>query len=731
MAATTPRPRGGAFALVALAAAVLAGAARADAPAPAELAERRYEWHRQHARHEAAGWEVDLVAQPRPGEASVAQFQDATALVNELRPALAADYEALRTAARKLAEASRARLTDAKTDWEAVYTQRVAFRRYADRQQAAHGFDLATGALPGFAPTALDAGIVVWAAVVFAVAVVLGRRTRRVSIRRARRAAGVAALLALAFVPGCSAGPAPERASAAREEAELAADTTAAREQADAAEKAADAKWNAALDSWAKLVAVRGAGGASLEAAVRSGETDTRARLRSAAVDARLADRLAAEASTDKAQLAADRAKLDDLTRAARWRSVGFTAARVAGAALLFGLAVAPYWRAARQEAAAVKADAKKCPRCFSEKLVVEKSGTIAGAGEPEAVAASQPRYRAGKAKPAPRAAAPASPAGAPAETGYVECKTCGFRFLRSYQRVRRLCFPAVGVRNSGKTHLLATAYDKVRKHTAPTAATAVPAPSLGDERFDLYIDLILNMKRDAGNTLHDVNTPPDPVMVHIRDADPAGASTALVNLFDYSGELVNQKIDVDRLKKQAVKMDGFMLFLDPTQLDGRAGGVTLDRQLAALNEFMADMREARGVGPGSVIPVPVAVVVPKFDLLVTRNPVRGQAVPFIRRLVAELTPPRPEQTTLGIVRERSEVVEDMLELMFRGVNVRALVESYFGAQVMFFPVSSVSLFENELGVEDLSRRTIAPYGVAEPFFWLLHMHGYEVFSRQ
>jgi hypothetical protein len=56
-------------------------------------------------------------------------------------------------------------------------------------------------------------------------------------------------------------------------------------------------------------------------------------------------------------------------------------------------------------------------------------------------------------------------------------------------------------------------------------------------------------------------------------------------------------------------------------------------------------------------------------------------------------------------------------------------VESYFGPQIMFFPVSSVSLFENELGIKDLSKRTIAPFGVAEPFLWLLHMHGYEMFA--
>ena len=129
------------------------------------------------------------------------------------------------------------------------------------------------------------------------------------------------------------------------------------------------------------------------------------------------------------------------------------------------------------------------------------------------------------------------------------------------------------------------------------------------------------------------------------------------------------------------------------------------------------------------MIPVPVAVVIPKLDLLPARNPIGPQAVPFIRTLVGELTPAHPKRTTLDVIRRRSELVEEMLELMFRGVDVRALVESYFGRQVMFFPASAVSLFEGELGEEDLSKRTIAPFGVAEPFLWLLHMHGYDVFA--
>ncbi len=738
MAVPALRPRARLPVLVAVALAVLAPDARADQPE--KLIPLRYDWHTQQARQEAAEKEIERIAPPRVGIAAVRNFQDPSSVLAELRPALADDYKALRNASLKIATSARARRDEARKDWEELYRQRIEFHHYAERQQSAYGFDFDTGAQAAFKPTLFDAGVVVWAAVVFVIAVRLGRGVRRVSLRKAERVAAAGVLLALCTVPGCSNGPAPDgRPWAVREEAKLTAELKDATEKADTTTAAANKKWASTLDSWAALVSATGAGGDPVETILRDGENDVRAQLQAAALDARLAERLATEAEAERTQLAADKGKLDNLIAGSKWRSAAFAGGRCAAVVVLFGLAIMPYRRARRKEAALIKADAKKCPRCFSEKLIVEKTATVpvaAGGGDDESEDgdddAPRPLYRSkGRPKPKPKARKKAEPDEVPAETGYVECKSCSFRFLRSYQKVRRLCFPVVGVRSSGKTHMLATGYDRVRRRTAPTVAVIQPAPSLGDARFEQYIDLILNLKREAGGTVHDVTNPPDPVMMHVRDADPDGPNTALVNLFDYSGELVNQAIDKDRLKKQAVKMDGFMLFLDPTQLYGDGTNVTLDRQLAALNEFMADMREVRDIAVGQTIPVPVAVCIPKFDLLLTENPIQGQAVPFIRQMLAEFNPSSPKRTTYDTVRGRSELVEQMLELMFRGVDVRGLVESYFGPQVMFFPVSSVSLFENELGIRDLSMRTIAPFGVAEPFLWLLHMHGYEVFSRE
>lgn len=749
------------YLLVAVVAA-LANPARAEqaeaGSTPEKLVALRYDWHLQLARQEAAEEERKRIAPARVGNTAIGNFRDASTVLNELRLVLTEDYKVLRNAAQKYAASARQRREESKKEWEEVYKQRIAFRQYTDQQQTAYGFDYDSGTHASSGLSWVDAGVILWAAVVFVVAVFLSANVRRVSIRRMERGGApvdnmpllIKCLILFAFFVAevavissrlskflpflVTAEPTPDtRPWSVREEAKLVADTKEATESADAATAEANKKWAKTLDAWAALVTIAAAGTEPVETILRDGENDVRKQLQEAAIDAQLAERLAVEADAERGQLAADKAKLSDLSGGSKWRAIGYTAARCLAAAVLLFLAISPYWRARRKEAALIKEDAKKCPRCFSERLIVEKTGAPPGSDDApsDEEAAPLPRYRAPKKKAKPKSKPQAKSNDdsdgevAPEESGYVECKSCSFRFLRSYQKVRRLCFPVVGVRASGKTHMLATAYNCVRRSKAPAAAVVQPAPSLGDARFEHYIDMILNLKQEAGGTVHAM---PDPVMLHVRDKDSKGSNTALVNLFDYSGELVDSSVDVDRLKKQAVKMDGFMLFLDPTQLYGDGANLTLDRQIAKLNEFMADMREARKIPVGQIIPVPVAICIPKFDLLLTENPIQGQCVPFIHRMLEEMNP-QPKQTTLATIQGRSEIVEDMLELMFRGVDVRGLVESYFGPQVMFFPVSSVSLFENELGIKDLSKRTIAPFGVAEPFLWLMHMHGYEVFA--
>ena len=684
--------------------------AQNDPPTTDKIAALRLQWQTQLARHDVAVWETDFISAPHGTGLTVGNFQDPSAILKELGRVLTEDYDAVRNRLLTLTDKAKAKRKDLQKDWTDVIQQRVAFRQFAEKQQAAYGFDFESGSSAGFEPNTIDAVLVAWAAFVVVVAIRLRRKEMRLSIRQAQRAAAVCLLVGMIGLPGCG-GPAgaDSRPWAVREEADLTTNLSAAQEKANTAQTTADKKWQDAVEGWSKLVA---APGDPVAGNVQHSEMDLRDRLRSIAVGAKLTDRLAKDVEDQLQQLTDEKAKLDSMVAGARWRMVGFTVGRMAIAIVLFGFSIWPFWSARRARRRRIRVASRTCPRCFRlNTLKIERTASE-----------SASKYRAKKKKTADEEE-PVEDA-ADIEDGEAVCGKCQLRIRKSYLTVPRLCFPTVGIRSSGKTHMLVTAYDRIRKRTAPTVAVMQPAPSGGDvdRRFAQLIDEILHRRGEAGAT--DLVLP-DPVLLHLKDTDAAGGNPALVNLFDYSGELINPEVDVNQLKDTAVRMDGFMLFLDPTQL---SGDVTLDSQLANLDEFLNHMRRKRGVAVGKAIPVPVAVCIPKFDLLITDNPIGGQSVQYIRELLENLSPP-PRQVTPDVIRERSELVEQMLPMMFPGADIRGVIEGYFGKQLMFFPLSSVSLFEHELGQKDMRRRTMVPFGTAEPIMWLLYMHGYEVFS--
>ena len=695
--------------------------AQSDSPPAEQLTALRLEWLTQLARQDAASTEADLMAPPREKGLSVGHFRDPTAVLRELAPVWNQDYQALRNRLVALAAKATLKREAVQKEWAAVYRHRVAFRQYAEHRQADFGFGFESGSPVGFQLTVSDALLVAWAAVVGVIAWRLRLQERRLAIRRAQRAVAATLLGTVCALSGCGG---PQRIDSQpwveREHAEL---TRAVKEASDSAATAttlANQKWHSVVDGWAKMVA---APGGTVEMTVRQAETEIYDRLRGVLTETRLAVRLAQDADDQRARLAEETARLERLEGSAAGRALALATLRSLVAVGLLALTLAPYWLARRDQRAAMRQAARTCPRCFRlNTLEVERTGTRRNPAEE---ASPLPRRRK---TPAPKLAEPEEP-----HEPEVLCSQCGLRFRKSYLSVPRLCFPAVGVRSSGKTHMLATAYDRIRKRTAPTVATLQPVRSTNEgeaeRRFEQFIHLILNLRGQAGAT---DRTLPNPILVHVTDTDPNGPNRALVNLFDYSGELVNRDVDVNQLKATAVRMDGFLLFLDPTQLYGDEAKVTLEEQLSMLDEFLAEMRKHRQVPVGQVIPVPVAVCIPKFDLLLTENPISGQSVAFIRSLLRELTPANPRETTLALIRERSQLVEQMLPIMFPGVDVRQIIEGYFGPRLMFFPISSVNLIERELGVKDLARRSaIIPYGVAEPIIWLLHMYGYEVFAPE
>lgn len=670
----------------------------APAQSPDALARQRLHAFELRAERDVLDWEKQSAPPAAgPGGGPAAGRLNSDTILGKAKldlTNLGQSYDDWKKALDAVAKKARERAVAARADWTVVYAARAAFQARVDRQEEQYGFDFAARAQAPFRPRAIDlVFLLLGVSAVFA-GVALAGRVERVGVRRrsrARRAVAPAvALLVVALAqPGCDAPkPAGGQGWADREAAAATAEQE--RLQDGLAELRADRKTGGdrGIAAWAGLLPDVPAGKHPFAAY----EADIRDRVVKLLIDARLAELLAAEAAAERARLPADESALAGLAAGARGQHTYGAVARVGAAVLVVGLAAVPVFLARRRHRRFLTQQARVCPRCLAAGTLAVRRSDAQDSRYPEPV--------------------------------YLECPDCSYRFRRSYQHVPRLCFPTVGIRSSGKTHMLTTVYDRVQNGAVPTRAPVQRVPPLGDDQFELFRQQIVGAQVGPRPTL---NYLPEPIILEVRDLDRLGPSPVLTNLFDYSGELMTNRVDTDLLRRRALLMDGFMLFLDPTQLYARGNDLGLDDQIRALTEFHDDMREMRRVPVGRPIPVPIAVCISKFDLLVSDNPIRYQAVPFIRRLLTELSPPGP--VSMAVLRARSDLVEGMLPLIFPGLNLRQRLADFFGGQVLFFPLSSVGLAEGELGQKDMRRRGYAPFGVVEPVLWLLHMHGYCVFG--
>ncbi len=662
-----------------------------------EIVDLRYKLREQQAKKEVAEWEYSTLGVMKPPEGSDG-FQPTTALRKLLGDAFQQSYG-------KGPKAAVGAEADAglREFWRQAETRRVEFQSAVAVRVEEYGFSWTDKTPPPFRLTLLDGLIVFWALVALGMSCAIALHERRRSIRqnaRARLPGGVAAILAIGLLAlgGCrGSDPAsddPERR--AREDEKKAVQNQLATATAEAVEwtKNRDVRYKKRVEDWAKFIEP-----SATRTAVEQLDAELMGRIRAEAERVTLEEKLAEDVLA-VAAMEKDEAELLRMTSAAGWWSIAYAGVRVVAVGILGVLAAVPFWIARRKTVSEIKTSARTCPQCLAVgKLAIQKA----------------PRHGAGDY----------------AESTYLECKSkdregneCGYRVARSHQYVPRLCFPTVGIRYGGKTHMLTTAYAAIHNRVVPTHAAVQPAPSVMDDRFRQYIELILRHHGEAGGTVHDTQAVP-PLLIHTRDTDRWGQNGVLVNLFDYSGELVEETPLAAALRERAMQMNGFMMIFDPTQIYGDGAGVSLEEQIRALANFYQQMAEARGLPPGTLIPNPVAICITKFDLLESQNPIGGQCLPFIQQLDGALKPNDKTPVTLAMMKGRSDLVEQMLPLMFPGVDLGRLVREYFGNQMLYFPMSSVNLNVDEFGRVDTSSRNPAPYGVVEPILWLMHMHGY------
>lgn len=290
----------------------------------------------------------------------------------------------------------------------------------------------------------------------------------------------------------------------------------------------------------------------------------------------------------------------------------------------------------------------------------------------------------------------------------------CDFTFAANYREMEKLCFPTLGIPQSGKTHWLLMVYRELNRGNFPKAVQFSRIKSPAAEELDEKVDALLNSRVAPYATQSD--TIPHPLLFNFRDSDPVGKSNLLVNIFDYSGEVIQRMTLEDHQRHRALEGDGFLFFLDPT--------FPSEPQAEALARFREDLYQVKGIKVGTQLRIPVALCITKIDLLVNQpfaSPDGGGVVgEFYQRLGGI-----GWEMDLASIALRSRIIHELRETIWPGWQIERQIHDLFGGRFMYFPLSPVGL--DNVGETDLSRRVLAPVGILHPMMWLLHMNGYPV----
>jgi len=287
---------------------------------------------------------------------------------------------------------------------------------------------------------------------------------------------------------------------------------------------------------------------------------------------------------------------------------------------------------------------------------------------------------------------------------------SCGFRVLDDHRERGKLSFPTLGIPQAGKTHWMAMAFNKIALGDYPVNVRLDPIDSPSADHFHRIVSEILRSK--TGPIATQTNRIPDPLVFEFQDDDAWGRSDTLLNMFDFSGEVIGRGMDDPHLLR-ALRADGYMFFLDPT--------FPPEEQMRALSRFHDHVSAI----VGRSLRIPVALCVSKIDLLETQPYGDGDN---IRRFYSQLQE-IGDEVTLEAMARRSEITGELRDTIWPGWNIEREVDEIFGGRYQFFPMSPVGL-ENR-GEVSLDKVTISPFAILEPLLWLLHMTGHPIFSSK
>ncbi|MBQ2621460.1 MAG: hypothetical protein IJF84_08985 [Thermoguttaceae bacterium] len=292
--------------------------------------------------------------------------------------------------------------------------------------------------------------------------------------------------------------------------------------------------------------------------------------------------------------------------------------------------------------------------------------------------------------------------------------RLCNFAYGSQYQNLPKLSIPTLGVPQAGKTFWMTMLYWQLNNGYSSQSKDMVIVPTAATNDLQTSVDELVNKRHLLPATQRD--RIPYPMMFQYTDHDPLGRTKVLTSVFDYSGEVTTDVAAEDFRRQRALASDAFLFFIDPTY--------PWEPQAAALERFNSDLRTQKQIQQWRSLRLPIALCLTKIDLLPTIpnwENAWGKAAKFYAEM--EKIDPTGEGLSKSIIEQRSALVDELRKDIWPEWDMDAQIKKLFGGRHMYFPMTAVGLEGS--GETDLAVRTLSPFGLAEPLYWVMEMNGF------
>lgn len=290
----------------------------------------------------------------------------------------------------------------------------------------------------------------------------------------------------------------------------------------------------------------------------------------------------------------------------------------------------------------------------------------------------------------------------------------CSFSVSRSLLDVPWLRVRGVGCPCAGQTMWNAACFGLVDPFSSTTKVEIETIRGEGAEQLERTWEDVSFYRTGTRATQPNLS---EPWLIQVRQAESRSQRLAMA-VSDCAGEIARRHTH-SGLYDHLLDAECHLFFVDPALEE--------NIQLSVFHQFLVNVRSHRGLANSDRPIGPIAVCIPKCDLLSYSSGHAEQVTRFIQQLRS--SGPVEADTTLAAIKGRHNLVVKHAGILpcIERLARRLLADCGPGG-FMFFPMTAVGWLPDgkaDNSAQSLADRPIVPWGVLDPLLWLIHTSGF------